>query len=310
MNQKYIIGLISGFVLLGVAILVFGGTKNTHTTQNNGRYCAPDGSLSEMKSIQSHRSFCLKLLTRDRDLKAGILFTLSFTIVDDEGDVLKNFEIDREKLLHFIVVRQDLQEFQHVHPELDVTTGIFTLRDFSFPTAGPYKVYADFVTPLSQKDADGNYLNAVVMKDVMIAGSYSPVALAAPEQTKAIDGYSVMLKSDPAQLFAGANMISFAVTRDGKPVTDLENYLGSLGHTVVIRNETLDYIHAHAVQESLVKQTGNIDFHVEFPMDGKYKLFMQFKHKGQVRTIDFMLPTVAGEGSANKGAEIMEHSVH
>ena len=240
-------------------------------------------------------------------MKPGTPLVLSFSIVNDEGATLKSFQIDREKLLHFIVVRKDLQEFQHVHPDLNTASGIFTLKDFVLPTPGPYKLYADFVTSLSQTESGGQFLNAVVMKDITVAGSYTPQALGIPVPSKTVDGYGVALKQDPAKLSAGENMLSFSITKDGVPITDLEDYLAALGHAVIVREGTLDYIHAHAVQDVSAKQDGRIDFHVEFPTSGAYKVFLQFKRGGKVSTADFVVTVGEETGSV---PETMNHSMH
>lgn len=44
---------------------------------------------------------------------------LRFRIVDDAGAPVLRFEKPHEKLLHLIVVRNDLIAYQHVHPSLD-----------------------------------------------------------------------------------------------------------------------------------------------------------------------------------------------
>ena len=82
----------------------------------------------------------------------------SFFIVGKDGKILKDFALAHEKLLHLIVVRKDLGDFQHLHPELNTKTGEFSLNDLTLPTDGAYRIFADF-TPAGKE-------NAVTYEDV------------------------------------------------------------------------------------------------------------------------------------------------
>ena len=44
--------------------------------------------------------------------------------------------------------------------------------------------------------------------------------------------------------------LTLSVSRDGRPVTDLQPYLGAYGHLVVLRDGDLAYLHAHPVDEA------------------------------------------------------------
>ena len=132
--------------------------------------------------------------------------------------------------------------------------------------------------------------NVVVSEDLTVVGDYVPHALAAGPMSKTFGEYEVTLSTSPSSLAVGsADMLSFTIAKGGKPVTDLEPYLAALGHSVILKEDTLEYIHAHAIQAPTVKQNGTIDFHTEFPSSGMYKVFTQFKHAGQVVTTDFVV---------------------
>ena len=290
--------------LIAIAIMVAAGfyLKNESSAKyaDTEIYCSSDGSLRATSSVQAPRSYCIKLLTPEDSIHAGSKLSLSFSIVDDQGQTIKDFKVDREKLLHFIVVRHDLNKFQHVHPEFDTATGIFTLKDFSLPSAGQYRFFADFVIPITTTNSPDSSMNAVVSKDVTLVGEYQPETIGDREMTKTVDGYTVTLKTETSTLTKGENMLSFSITKNGMPVKDLQDYLGALGHAVVIRDTTLDYLHAHALQEPGTIQTGTIDFHVDFPTEGTYKAFVQFKHDEKLQTVQFVLPEVGGNVPSKK----------
>ena len=78
---------------------------------------------------------------------------------------------------------------------------------------------------------------------------------------------------------AGAEAeLRFTVTRDGEPVAT-EPYLGAGGHLVALREGDLAFLHVHP--------TDGLGFMATFPSPGRYRLFLQFKHEGVVRTAAF-----------------------
>ena len=97
-------------------------------------------------------------------------------------------------------------------------------------------------------------------------------------------------------------VLSFEVTQAGKAVPDLQEYLGALGHLVVLREETLHFIYAHPLESAAA--SGRVDFAVTFPMEGTYKLFSQFQHEGEVLTASFVASVAPGQGAA-----VMDHSM-
>ena len=88
---------------------------------------------------------------------------LLFAVADDNNVVLKNFEIVHEKILHLVVVRKDRTNFQHVHPVFDPATGKFSLKGFRFPTAGQYRIFADF-TPKGAQTFPKPKLHKILLK--------------------------------------------------------------------------------------------------------------------------------------------------
>ncbi len=77
--------------------------------------------------------------------------------------------------------------------------------------------------------------------------------------------------------------LEFSVTRSGRPVEDLEDYLGAKGHLVALREGDLAYLHVHPEAEA---EPGTIGFMAHYPSAGRYRLFLQFRHEGRVRTAE------------------------
>ena len=267
-------------------------------------YCRERGVLATTPGAGNSTSYCIESNSTSRTVTPLVPFMYSFSIVDNKGNVLKDFTIEREKLLHLIVVRKDFQEFQHVHPVFAPATGMFTLSDLTLPTAGDYRIFADFTPKKAPLDAEGSPIPTNTFEDVVAVGAYAPQQLGRDTTSDTVDGYSVLLRTSPHQLTKDANMFTFTVTRNGKPVTNLEDYLGALGHAVILKEGTLDYIHTHALESASSSQNGTINFHVEFPSAGKYKVFMQFQHQGKILTSRFVVSVTDVTGAA------MQHEMH
>ena len=89
--------------------------------------------------------------------------------------------------------------------------------------------------------------------------------------------------------------LGFEVSRSGEPV-EVEDYLGAKGHLVALRQGDLAYLHTHpSGGESGGDHGGDeghgggeaIRFETEFPTAARYRLFLQFKHEGEVHTAAF-----------------------
>lgn len=93
---------------------------------------------------------------------------------------------------------------------------------------------------------------------------------------------------------AKARQLTLTVREDGSPVTDLQPYLAAFGHLVVLRAGDLAYVHVHPNGEpgdGVTAPGPDITFHTVAPGPGVYRLFLDFKHRGTVRTAAFTLPT-------------------
>jgi hypothetical protein len=191
-----------------------------------------------------------------------------FRILGPDGKPGTAFRERHEKLMHLIVVRRDLSGFQHLHPAMSPDgTWHVPLR---LPEAGSYRAFADFAV------VNGPELTLGV--DFPVAGDYRPVPLPAASRTAEVDGYTVTL--DGTLATGRTSTLRFTVSQDGRPVTDLEPYLGASGHLVALCAGDLAYLHVHASSQGLA-------FDAEVPSPGTYRLFLQFQHYGQVHTAAF-----------------------
>jgi hypothetical protein len=222
-----------------------------------------------------------RLVTETTDLAVGELVPFRFRIVDDTVDptgapdeAVTDFDETHERELHLIVVRQDLTGFQHVHPTMGAD-GTWTI-DLGVADPGAYRVYAEF-------QPAGASSSTVLSTVAFAPGTSAASAIGGDARVATVDGFELTLTGD---LIAGTTSeITVSVRRSGDPVTDLQPYLGAAGHLVALRSGDLAYAHVHPIGG--FEPGPDLEFGVEVPTPGTYRLFLDFQHGGVVRTAVF-----------------------
>ncbi|MFJ8532019.1 hypothetical protein [Streptomyces sp. NPDC093591] len=258
---------------------------------------APEGGGAETEvpgGLQvSQGGYTLDL--RTPSVTAGTRSDLRFVIRDSGGRAVTAYEPEQEKELHLIVASRDLVTYRHLHPTR-AADGTWSIP-VELPRAGGYRVLADF-TP-AKKGAESLTLGA----DLAASGSYEPQKMPTPGSTAKTDGYEVRLDGG---LFPGKESeLKLKVSRNGRPVTDLQPYLGAYGHLVALRSGDLAYLHVHpggAPGDGRTKPGPEISFMATAPSSGTYRLFLDFKHEGKVRTAAFTVRAGAASSEPSQGS--------
>ena len=297
--KKYF--LLSAFLLLGAGCqkpLASTLTQDLPTEipkESDAIYCGVNG-LTRDQVTQKERIYCIQ--GQDATFEKNSPQDYSFTFIDDLGQRTKNFEIVHEKLMHVIGIRQDLEQFQHVHPEFDPETGIFTLKNFTFATDGLYRLYFDF-TP---KAVTGEAKKFVVFEERKVGETKIeevPPLLITPSPQN-VDKFVVSLKNlEKKEVFVSGKETKLTFHVDGKdnaPIEHVDNYLGAKGHLVILKEGTLDYLHVHPEEKKLSAMYNDIPFFVTFPEPGKYKMFLEFKHGEKVYHVAYVVEVKKGAG--------------
>ncbi|WP_248930614.1 hypothetical protein [Paenibacillus hamazuiensis] len=285
MNKKMIV--ISSILALGLLSACGNANKSEHpagheTGQHQSSTGAEAGGHSGhgAEAQSAPANFKASFSFASGGAKAGENTELSIQITDKDGKAVGDFEVNHEKLLHLIIVNKDLSFFNHIHPDFK-GNGTFTINT-SFPAGGEYKVFADFVpkggaaTTLSEwKKVEGKAAEPAAVK-------------ADTKLVKTVDGKEVELtlssmksKEDVTLTFN----INDAQTKKG--ISNLEPYLGAVGHVVILSADAEQYIHVHPLDE---KATGpKAQFATSFPKSGTYKIWGQFQHQGKVLTVPYVV---------------------
>ena len=188
--------------------------------------------------------------------------------------------------------------------------------DVILPRPGYYKVLSDFVPrggasqfiarPLITADYDGD----------LVADSAS---LESPQgSSKTVGNITATLALDPPAFIAGLyGHLNFYLTDagTGEPITDLQPYLGAFGHTLILSEDMLDYVHSHPIDlnASFDEESGPMLFMIPMGVDpetlrggpqvtfdglmprpGRYRAFTQFRRHDELHTFAFTFDVIAG----------------
>jgi hypothetical protein len=224
--------------------------------------------------------------------EAGKSTKLTLSVTEKSGVPVREYELVHEKLMHLIIVGEDLSYFAHIHPKLEDTGENFTISH-RFPESGRYKLWVDF------KPRGGNQNVLAFIVDVIGLPAHSPRTLVHDRRyvkESADRNYQISLKLPRERIEANNSVdIVFSVHHaTGNPVTDLEPLMGAGGHSVIISSNIQEFLHVHPTEEVQSNWRGgpHISFRTSFPNPGLYKVWGQFQHKGKIIIADFILQVV------------------
>lgn len=253
------------------------GEKSSATNDSHSSH-GDSGSHGKIKMSAVTRRV-LKVQTEPQEPKAGSPVKLTLQIHGNDDTPVRQFDVMHEKLVHLIVVRDGLDEFAHLHPEVDAT-GNLTV-EYVFPKSGTYRLFADHQP---QGESPG-----LAMGELVIAGDDEQAATLTPDisdevKVGDIKAHIAMTPGDH-ETTVRFHLVDLA----GKTVTDLEPYLGAMGHLVIISADGRDYVHAHPLSEARTAPDGAVEFAAHFPKAGIYRMWGQFQRNGTVFIVPFVV---------------------
>jgi hypothetical protein len=258
----------------------------------------------------AHAMYQVTLISDSNAPQAGQPLTLMLDITTSESKApVTEFDEVHTKLLHLIVISEDLQQFLHLHPDYQ-GEGRFVLKEVVLPEAGNYVVYADF-TPTGAGQQ-------VVRSTLSTAdATVSRPQLASGERELVTGPLRVRLDLPDSLSPATTQTIAFHVSdaESGEPIDSLDEYLGAAGHLVIIDESSQQYIHTHPAGDhdmramaGMTMQYGpDLSFEAEFPESGLWAAWLQIQYKGEVYTAPFVIE-VSGEAVPQAEATHEAHS--
>jgi hypothetical protein len=232
-----------------------------------------------------------KVVSTARSQPAGATATLLIRQFQPDGKTpILAYDVDMQKPIHLIVVRDDLGEFMHLHPTLERATGTFR-QSFSREPGRRYYAYAD-TTP--------HGIGQQVFRFTIAPDGTTPQRQPSPQRLFATPSppsvsagpYAVALARTTLRANA-AQPLDLTVLKGGRPASDLVPYLGAAAHAVFIETSTLAYVHIHptlrgasagamgAMNMDANAQAGpRMTMQVPALPAGSYKLWLQFGGAG------------------------------
>ncbi|MCC3375269.1 hypothetical protein [Cohnella sp. REN36] len=277
-------------LILTAAILSACGAKGEHDEMNAGH--GGHGNTAESSAGHAHGSehnapgaiatedvAAKWTVGGDQPAQAKQETTIRIELTNG-GQPIEQFDVTHEQKQHLIVVSKDLSYFHHIHPDY-LGNGVFEVKN-DFPSGGEYKLIADFVP------TGGSAMNKSTW--VKIEGEPDPAVPIEPDATltKVVQGKEIKLAFD--RLKAGEEtMLTYTISdaQSKEPIADLEPYLGAVGHVVILTEDAKDYLHVHPMEEQA--SGPKAEFMTTFPQSGVYKIWGQFKHRGEVFTVPFVV---------------------
>ena len=230
-------------------------------------------------------------------------FSIAYTLKDGAGAAItpERLAITHEKLMHLILVSQDLESFQHLHPTSS-GDGVYTTQA-SVTGPGKYVLYNEFVT------AEGTtQIERHVIATEGADGSDTPAALSetmGQSQAWADLRATITTTSPKIRRRLPISFLIDVTNENGQPVTDMQPWLGAPCHIVIISADTKQFAHTHGdipggAMAGDMSTMGNmampappaqfgprLAFTHTFMQPGPYRIWVQFTHRGEVATFGF-----------------------
>ncbi|MYI93195.1 hypothetical protein F4083_02570 [Candidatus Poribacteria bacterium] len=208
----------------------------------------------------------MKLHTEPNKIIAGKPVSLMFHLTDAEGEPVTDLMVHHDRILHILIVSENLQTIGHIHPEdfesrdmLAELEGVYTVQ-FTFPYSGRYIVAIDAMitdaeyTKHLYVDVTGDKempeFSTDIRREKMVVGYTEEggdrfTKSVSITEKKGASKYMVKM-SVPDKIKVGEMVhITYHFTHEGKPVTDLVPFLDAPMHFAIVSNRLDGILHTH-----------------------------------------------------------------
>lgn len=207
---------------------------------------------------------------------------IAFRLLDASGRTIPESEIleTHTKKLHLMLIDKTLMDFQHIHPEYDSKTGLFT-TSFVPNTQNSYSSWHDFTMNNGEHFVLKNNLSATKGYNVSPSIQHANQASA--------DGINISMEANPPFSAGGDSTMQIKAVDDyGNPVK-LSPLLGAYAHLVGFSRDGEHFLHCHPMEENSANNAtmGELNFYISPQQAGFTKFFLQIKTDGREVTIPF-----------------------
>jgi len=282
MKLKLLIGMIVLAITSGGVFLVLRSRQNNSSVN----------SAPKSKSQTAEPSYTLNL--DQNQYLPNTPIQLRVAIQDQENKNVTRFKGTSITPVHVISIKKDGSNFQHLLAAINRSTGMVEVSELQFDQPGAYRIFAEFSPENGTKDDFGNDKIYAPYQDIEVGSAAdASVALKAEKLNDTANGInvnlSVMEGDGVGNDLVGTSLnLSVRYKTGETPFTQLEPYLGKLGHMVVL-DSNLNYLQADVVTDEMLPQSGLVVYQATFPKAGQYQLYVMSKAQNTFNTNSFVM---------------------
>lgn len=209
--------------------------------------------------------------------RADRIGEVSFRIVDEAGRAVTDYTLEQTKLLHLYVVRDDLGEFRHVHPEIG-EDGTWRGRvDLGGP--GTWRVVAEFIPQGADRPV-------VLGTSLRVPGKWQAAVVPVGDAAATGDDGVVQVRVTAHGKVGSNGRLRLVVTTPRGEPLQLGSYLGATAHLTGFAVGSGGFVHVHPLGAPEVTDDGTVlTFHTSFTEPGDYRLFVQVRVDGLLHQV-------------------------
>jgi len=222
-------------------------------------------------------------LKPDRAPEQGVESYYTLTLVTSSGETLRpsQLALTQTRLLHLLLVDQNLEDYVHIHPEPVGDSGEWTFA-FTPHGAGPYRVYAQFIPSISMREMIGE-------TQIAVPGQDEPAVHRGLVPFKD-DGYVYNLSAPANPIPTGKDTtLTLSVERADGGKVDLQPVMDTLAHLVAFDPSRDGVAHLHPTLTG--KETDpthpELSFVINLAEPGRYRIWAQVKINDRERYVPF-----------------------
>ncbi len=227
---------------------------------------AQEHGIHDAHKMHNAASLNVALHTEPQTVQAGTSATLTFHLTDAIGEPVVDLMVHHARVLHVLVVSENLQIIGHIHPEdfesrdiMAELEGRYTVH-FTFPAAGRYILAVDIMTADAEfakylyLDVVGEEKMADMAQDLRREKSvFSYTDEGGDRYTKAVSltdevgasTYHAKIEA-PKRIKVGEMVhITYHFSHGGEPITDLVPFLDAPMHFAIVSTRLDGIVHTH-----------------------------------------------------------------
>jgi len=214
---------------------------------------------------------------------AGQTSELRLMLKSGHGTVIKDFDPIHDERVHLVIVRNGLDTFAHLHPQIRSDGNLVV--QYTFPVGGTYRLYADF------QPKGESHSTASTIVDVPGESPLAPeLQVSVPGRVRGEDWIADITLDTGTDGRESILQIAL-MDAQGQPLQNLKPYMSVRGHLQIVSDDGNDYVHTHPLDHEPKRSSHVVSFHATFRKRGIYKGWGQFRVGETLLVVPFVIDT-------------------